>query len=175
MEATLQTGDYQTAEESQEVLRSVGLQEAIEKEDQKTVDDLLKEAAEAAATEEEMLEVIRARQPPGQWPKLPVRYIGDRSITVQDIYDEAPKDAKVYVYRDDFRKRYLIFYGRRDSEGHRWARSKAWGATGDESSACPTVCLGPAHKCDGAEVPDQGPLPEQGRQQRARCRGRGRG
>jgi hypothetical protein len=150
MQASLGSEQIEAATIS--LLESDGAQDLIGKEDTKVVGKMLGAARERESDQDVFKELIRrersrggssgsggdgggggAASGSGSGAAMPVKYVGDRALSEDAVRELAPSPC--YVYRDEFGKRWQLFYGSADATGWTWSVSRAWGPTGRELEA----------------------------------------
>ena len=116
-----------------EVFTSDAAADCIGKDDLRTARKLREQYASDCKAASKHKKWIRGTRQKQEGPRKPPAFLGDRSITMQEVLEMVP--PRTYVRRDKVYKRWQLFYGRADPLGWRWSVSRAWGPTGNEARA----------------------------------------
>ena len=116
-----------------EVFASDAAADCIGKDDLRTARKLREQFASDCEVASKHKQWIRNTRKRFFGPRRPPKFLGDRSITRQEVMEMVP--PRTYVRRDNVYKRWQLFYGRADPLGWRWSVSRAWGPTGNEARA----------------------------------------
>jgi hypothetical protein len=119
-------------EEATEFVQSVHAEKCVGKGDDKVLESFTKEAGTAGSVNEQFARHLRTvrtrlREARGVPHRAPVRFKGDKAVSVEEAKALVPEGYGIYRIEDDGRWRARL--ARKDLE---WSRSKSWGPSGEE-------------------------------------------